>query len=385
MPIDPIALTRALIRCPSVTPENAGVLEVLEEALIPLGFVCHRLPFEGDGSHAVDNLFARYGSGAPHLCFAGHTDVVPAGDPGGWRYDPFGAEIHDGMLYGRGVEDMKAAIACFAAATASIVEKGDIPGSVSLLITNDEEGPGVNGTRKVLEWMEKEGHLPDYCLVGEPTNPTQLGEMAKIGRRGSINGVLCVEGTQGHVAYPHLADNPITVLVDMLHRLQTTPLDHGTDFFPPSSLQITSIDVGNTTTNMIPAKATARLNVRFNDLHTGESVRQWILARCHEVGENVSLEAAISGEAFHTEPGFLSDTLVQAVESVTGLTPALSTTGGTSDARFITHYCPVIEFGLTGRTAHQVNECAKTEDIMALTEIYAAFIRNIFSISDKTR
>lgn len=376
MPLDPVSLAQELIRCPSVTPDNAGVLEVLENSLKTMGFTCHRLVYEGDGSHRVENLFARLGTGGPHICFAGHTDVVPVGDAAAWKYPPFAAEIHDGYLYGRGAEDMKSAVAAFVAA----VSAGEWNGSISLLITNDEEGPAVNGTRKALQWMQENGHIPDVCIVGEPTHPTKLGEMIKIGRRGSAVFQLVVEGKQGHVAYPHLAENPVTALVEMLYRLKNTPLDAGTDFFQASNLEVTSIDVGNAASNVIPAAASARFNVRFNTRHTGQSVCGWVKNICDDVGAKYALHHHITGEAFLTPPGEFSALVAGAVREVTGVTPELSTTGGTSDARFIKDYCAVVECGTTGRTSHMVDENVAVVDIVKLAEIYRLVLERFFAV-----
>lgn len=379
--IDPVELTQALIRRPSVTPEDAGALGVLEEALTPLGFACTRLPFAAPGTPDVDNLYARLGTSGPNLCFAGHTDVVPVGDADAWTHPPFGAEIHGGVLYGRGAVDMKTAIACFAAATARFLEEqgGGFAGSISFLITGDEEGPAINGTVKVLEWMKARGEVMDACIVGEPTNTTTLGETIKIGRRGSLNGYLTQHGTQGHVAYPQHADNPLPKLVKLLDKLASTPLDDGTEHFQPSNLEITSIDVGNPATNVIPSAGRAVFNIRFNDLHTGDSLKHWLLENLASVGEHFDLDVSVSGEAFLTPPGLLSDVMSEAVKAVTGIAPELSTSGGTSDARFIKDHCPVAEFGLMNATAHKVDECVAVEDIHALTGIYANMIKGYFA------
>lgn len=379
--IDPVDLSRELIRCPSVTPADAGALDVLQRALEPLGFTCKRLRFEQRGTAPVDNLYARRDDGPPNFCFAGHTDVVPPGDAAAWTVDPFAAEIRDGRLFGRGAADMKAAIACFAVAAARFhaAHGSDLPGSISLLITGDEEGPSINGTKKVLHWLAARGETLDACLVGEPTNSTVLGEMIKIGRRGSLNAVLEVEGVQGHSAYPHLADNPIPRLVRMLASIDATPLDHGTPRFQPSTVAITSIDVGNPATNVIPARAIAHLNVRFNDLHTGQSVAAWIDARCAEIGGRFDLRTECSGESFLCPPGPLSSIVASAVRRVTGREPELGTTGGTSDARFIKDFCPVCEFGMPGETAHKVDENVAVAEIEALTRIYEAVLEGFFA------
>ncbi|NQV84332.1 MAG: succinyl-diaminopimelate desuccinylase [Rhodospirillales bacterium] len=382
--MDPIDLSQALIRCPSVTPTDAGAMDVLTIALEGLGFTCHRLPFASDESPEVQNLYARIGEAGPNFCFAGHTDVVPVGDSSEWATDPFGAEIHDNRLFGRGASDMKPAIAAFVAATARFLEArgGNFPGSVSLLITGDEEGDAVNGTVKVLDWLKNEGEVLDACLVGEPTNPETLGEMVKIGRRGSLSATITVKGTSGHAAYPHLADNPIHRLMAMLSSILDTPLDDGTAHFPPSTPVVTTFDVGNPVTNVIPAIATARLNIRFNDLHTGDSLEALLRQRFNEIGGEYEMAVRVSGEAFLTPHGHLSDVVAKAVQSVTGRGPEFSTTGGTSDARFIKDHCPVCEFGLTNATAHKANENARLEDIRLLADIYLAVLDGFFDGAD---
>jgi succinyl-diaminopimelate desuccinylase len=380
--INPLDLARALIRCPSVTPVDAGALNVLQQALTGLGFVCHRLRYAASGTAPVDNLYARLGRQPPNLCFAGHTDVVPPGDAALWTVDPFAAEIRHGRLYGRGAADMKTAIACFVAAAdrALAGRAGGLPGSLSLLITGDEEGPAVNGTVRVLDWLRAQGERLDACLVGEPTNPNHLGEMVKIGRRGSLNAVLTVTGVQGHVAYPEFADNPIPRLMRMLTRIDATPLDDGTEHFQPSTVAMTSVDVGNPATNVIPARARALLNVRFNDRHRADDVRRWLQAHCEAEGGRFELVTECSGEAFLCPPGRLSDVIVQAAAAVTGRRPELSTSGGTSDARFIKSLCPVAEFGMPGATAHKVDEHVELADIDRLTEIYRRVIDGFFTV-----
>jgi len=375
----PLALARALIRCESVTPADGGALDVLQGALQTLGFTCHRLPFEEPGTAPVDNLYARRGEGAPNFCFAGHTDVVPTGDLAGWTREPFAARVEDGILYGRGASDMKGAIAAFVAAVARFGSAGAGSGSISLLITGDEEGPAVNGTRKVLDWLADRGETLDTCLVGEPTNPDEVGEMVKIGRRGSLNGTLRVAGRQGHVAYPALADNPLPRLVALLDALIALELDEGTDHFQPSRLELTSIDVGNEATNVIPGTAAARFNVRFNDRHTGASLERTIRACLDVAGKPYELATEVSGEAFVTPPGALSTIIADSVAAVTGMTPALSTTGGTSDARFIKDHCPVAEFGLIGRTMHRTDECVPVEAIERLADIYLGVLERYFA------
>jgi len=381
--IDPIALAQDLINCPSVTPKNAGVIEVLERALTALGFRVWRQTFQQDGTEAVENLYARYGDTAPNLCFAGHLDVVPAGDTAAWRTDPFAATITDGILYGRGAEDMKGAIACFVAAAAQCIEaakKSPLGGSISLLITLDEEGPGINGTKPMLAWLKARDEIPDICLVGEPTNPTELGQMIKIGRRGSMNNTLTVRGKQGHVAYPELAENPVTKLVHILHRFTSEALDDGTPYFPPSNLEVTSIDVDNPVDNLIPAQGSAKFNIRFNDSHPAQHIKDRLHRICQEEApESYTLDLRVSGEAFHTSPNRLTDILQQSCQKITGQTPELSTTGGTSDARFIKDYCPVVEFGTTGRTPHQIDENVSVKVLHQLTELYAETLRHYFA------
>ena len=378
--VDPVGLARALIRCPSVTPRDAGALGVVQAELEGLGFTCHRLTFSEPGTADVDNLYARVGKTAPNFCFAGHTDVVPVGDEAAWSVDPFGAELVDGVLYGRGAVDMKGAVACFVAAAARfLAARGDgFDGSISLLITGDEEGSAINGTRKVLEWMAENGERIDVCVVGEPTNPTRLGDMIKIGRRGSLTGRLNVRGTQGHVAYPQLADNPIPRLVRTLAALTEAPLDEGSEHFQPSNLEVTTIDVGNTASNVIPAAAGATFNIRFNDHHSADSLVEWLRATCAAHAGAHDLDLHIGGESFLTPPGHLSDLLGSAVERVLGVRPELGTTGGTSDARFIKDYCPVAEFGLVGQTMHKVDERVTAGDLRALTDVYAGVLDAYF-------
>ena len=379
--LDPVELTAALIRCPSVTPAEGGALALLEERLASLGFACHRLKFSAKGTPDVDNLYARIGTSAPHLCFAGHSDVVPVGSAKAWTVEPFGGALVNGELYGRGATDMKGAIAAFAAAASRfLAERGaEFGGSISLLITGDEEGPAINGTRKVLEWLAAKGERLDACIVGEPTNPERLGDMIKIGRRGSLVGRLEVRGTQGHTAYPHLADNAAHKIVRMLSALLSEPLDEGSRYFQPSTLEIASIDVGNPANNVIPGEAAARFNIRFNDLHTPESLEAWLRRRLDGVSRDYDLAIEVSGVAFVTSPGPLSRLVAAAIAQVTGMTPELSTTGGTSDARFIKDHCPVVEFGLVGRTMHKVDESVAVQDLEQLTRIYEAVLAGCFS------
>jgi succinyl-diaminopimelate desuccinylase len=377
---DLVALAQELIRCPSVTPADAGALDVLERTLSRAGFSCHRLPFEQEGTPRIDNLYARVGSRSPHLCFAGHTDVVPPGDETLWRHPPFAGEIADGVLYGRGAADMKGAIAAFAAAALDYIEgrAGALQGSISFLVTGDEEGPAINGTRRVLDWMVAHSERPDHALVGEPTNSTRLGESIKIGRRGSLNGRLTVSGVQGHVAYPHLAKNPVRGLTAVLEKLYETPLDDGSAHFSPSNFEVTSIDVGNPTTNIIPARAEALFNIRYNDRHSPDSlearIREATSLALDGTGLDFSLRFEQPSQAFLTEPGPLDQALGQAVSEVTCLKPKLATDGGTSDARFIKDLCPVVEFGLLTGTIHKVDEQVRLDDLEQLTRIYRRFL-----------
>jgi succinyl-diaminopimelate desuccinylase len=370
--VDPVALTRDLIRCRSITPQDDGALAVMESALSRLGFTCHRLPFSEPGAAEVHNLLAVIGEAGPHFCFAGHSDVVPPGNLEGWTVDPFGGTIIEGAIYGRGANDMKGALAAMVAAVARHLQgRGGKPlGRISLLITGDEEGPAINGTRKVLEWMAARDLVPDACVVGEPTNPKRMGEMVKIGRRGSLSGRLTVHGIQGHVAYPQFADNPLHPLVRLLADLVAERLDDGTPHFQPSNLQITSIDTDNEAPNVIPAQASAAFNIRFNDLHTAASLEARLRDRLERAGMRYELQISVSGEAFVTAPGAFTDLVSNAVRSVTGVTPELSTSGGTSDARFIKDFCKVAEFGLVGETMHKVDERASAADIEQLTETY---------------
>ena len=364
---NPLDIAQALIRCASVTPDDAGAIDLLAGALQRLGFTCHRVD-SATGGPRIANLYARLGDGGPNFCFAGHTDVVPVGK--GWSVEPFAAEVIDGKLFGRGASDMKGAIACFVAAVARFLAEGKPRGSISLLITGDEEGPAVDGTVKVLDWLEARGETLDACLVGEPTNPRALGDGIKIGRRGSLNARLTVFGSQGHAAYPHLADNPIPRLLDMLNRLTEHPLDQGSDHFQASTLALTTIDVGNPATNVIPAEARAGFNIRFNDLHSGASLERWIRDTVAQAGGEVEIKVEVSGESFLTPPGALSEAIAQATFEVTGLRPEASTSGGTSDARFIKNHCAVVEFGLVGQTMHKSDEHVSIADMEALTEIY---------------
>jgi succinyl-diaminopimelate desuccinylase len=371
--IDALALAQALIRRPSVTPRDAGALDVLEAALKSLGFTTHRLPF-GD----IDNLYARLGSEAPHFCFAGHTDVVPAGD--GWSSDPFAAEIRDGLLYGRGAADMKSAIAAFVAAAGRV---GTPKGSISLLITGDEEGAAVNGTVKLLEWLKARGEAIDHCVVGEPTSVGHAGDTLKIGRRGSINFRITVAGVQGHVGYPQKARNPIPVLAEIVTQLAGHKLDKGTDHFDASTLAFTTVDTGNDATNVIPGEARAGFNIRFNDRHTPDSLTHWVNDRTNQIarpsGCAVTVTSSTSGVAFLTAPGKFTQLVSDTVSKITGQSPFFSTSGGTSDARFIKDMCPVVELGLAGGTMHKADECVPVAEIAALTDIYAALLTAYFA------
>jgi succinyl-diaminopimelate desuccinylase len=376
---DALELARDLIRCPSVTPLEGGALDCLEDALKPLGFVCNRLTFSDANTPDVDNLYARFGNTGPVFCFAGHTDVVPVGDAEAWRFDPFGAEISDGYLYGRGAVDMKTAIACMVEACERVIGDG-IGGSIAFLITGDEEGPAINGTVKVLDWMAENGETIDACIVGEPTNPSSMGDMAKIGRRGSFSGHLIIEGHQGHVAYPHLADNPVPRLVKMLDRIADLDLDGGNDHFQPSNLEITTVDVGNTASNVIPARADARFNVRYNTEQDAAGLEAMVRGACDSVGGSYNLTVRNSGDPFLTAPGDLTAILEEAIGAELNMAPDLSTTGGTSDARFIKNACPVVEFGLINQTMHKVDECCAVENIPKLTAVYERVLRQFFGV-----
>ena len=378
--INPIELSQRLIRCPSVTPDEGGALDELQNVLEELGFRCQRLLFSESGTPDVDNLYARLGDRGPNFCFAGHSDVVPPGDRDEWGEDPFSGVVIDGKLFGRGSADMKSAIASFISAVqrykSNVSE--EIPGSISLLITGDEEGPAINGTIKVLDWMSKNNQLIDACIVGEPTNPDHLGQMIKIGRRGSFTGWLTVTGVQGHTAYPHLAENPLSKLIKMLEPLAEEQLDQGTEYFPPTTVAISSIDTGNSATNVIPQKVTASFNIRFNDSRTAEDIEEWLRGHFDSVGGSYQLETACSSNAFITEPGALSEDLISAIKDVVGTSPEMSTTGGTSDARFIRKYCPVVEFGIVGKTMHKINEHVEIKDVELLTDIYTELLDRFF-------
>ncbi|HEY0598966.1 succinyl-diaminopimelate desuccinylase [Brevundimonas sp.] len=375
--IDPVELTRDLIRRPSVTPADEGAMDMLERLLTGLGFHCRRLKFE-----SIENLYARRGTASPNLCFAGHTDVVPTGSVEAWSAAPFEAEVRDGVLYGRGAVDMKGGIAAWIAAVSRVLADGDVPGSLSFLITGDEEGPALHGTKRVVETLMAEGEVIDACVVGEPSSQHALGDMIKIGRRGSLNTWITVHGKQGHVAYPDRAANPAPVIARLLARLADHRLDDGYHGFQPSNLEITTIDIGNPATNLIPAEARARLNIRFNPAHTGDALIAWLNAMAGEAqaasGLRIELEHLCSGEAFLTEPGAFVTGVQDAVEAATGRRPEASTTGGTSDARFIRSMCPVLELGLVGQTMHQIDERVPVSEIEALTEVYRRVITTVF-------
>lgn len=377
---DPVQLTADLIRCPSVTPAEGGALSVLEPLLSAAGFVCTRVDRGG-----IANLFARWGARGANRSFGfnGHTDVVPVGDVSAWTHDPFGAEVVDGILYGRGATDMKSGVAAFAAAAIDFVQATPPDGAVILAITGDEEGDAVDGTVALLDWMAEQGEVMTHCLVGEPTCPNEMGDMMKIGRRGSMTCWFTATGKQGHSAYPHRAKNPMTALVKLLSRLDAAPLDAGTDHFDASTLAITTIDCGNPANNVIPARGTATVNIRFNDLHSGASLSEWLAGHAtavmQETGVEIACRIQISGESFLTPPGDFSAMVARAVQAETGRTPEYSTSGGTSDARFVKNHCPVVEFGLVGKTMHQVDENVPVEQIRQLKSIYARILSDYFA------
>lgn len=377
---DPATLTAALIRCPSVTPIEGGTMMILQDLLGAAGFECHRADRGG-----VANLFARWGKKGANRSFGfnGHVDVVPVGDLSAWTQDPFGAQVVDGWMYGRGATDMKSGVAAFAAAAVDFVRETPPDGAVILTITGDEEGPSVDGTVALLDWMAAQGERMTHCLVGEPTCPNTLGDMMKIGRRGSMTAWITAQGMQGHSAYPHRARNPMSALVKLLARLEAEPLDHGTDHFDASTLAITTIDCGNPATNVIPAKGSATVNIRFNDSHSGESLTAWLRAEANAVqeatGVGIEIRVSISGDSFVTEPGDFTALVARAVRAETGIAPEPSTSGGTSDARFIKNHCPVVEFGLVGKTMHQVDERVEVSQIVKLKAIYGRILRDYFA------
>lgn len=382
MAFDTVGFAQKLIRCPSVTPEDAGALDVLSKALESLGFACHPLTFKGDNGPETRNLFASYGQGAPHFCFAGHTDVVPAGDLSSWKHNPFEAVIDDGMLYGRGAVDMKGGIASFVGACHDFIKSGsDFSGTISFMITGDEEGCAINGTPKILEWLSDQGIEIDFCLVGEPTSCQCLGDTIKIGRRGSLNAILTTKGVQGHVAFPEKSDNPIPRLLECATDLNKGPQESQSSYFEPTNVELTSLDVGNMTENLIPEEATARFNIRFSDQQTPDSLTAWLHSRCQEKGGNHDLSISVSGEAEMLSPGNYTDLLEKAVEKTLGRSAELSTKGATSDARFIRHYAPVLELGLVGTTMHQTNECVPTKDLLDLQSLYEEILWSYFLMS----
>jgi succinyl-diaminopimelate desuccinylase len=382
---DALSLTRDLVRCPSVTPADAGALGVLQATLSAAGFAVQRVTFSEPGTPDIDNLYARIGTGAPHLTFAGHTDVVPPGDEKAWSLQPFAGEVRGGFLYGRGAVDMKGGIACAVAAALDYLKAngGKPKGSISFLITGDEESVAVNGTIKLLKWAAERGETFDHCILGEPSNVQELGDCIKIGRRGSQNAVLIVEGTQGHVAYPQRADNPIRGIVKLIAALNAEALDAGTEHFQPSNLEFTSVDVGNETVNLIPGRVRARFNIRYNDCHTNASLRALVEQRAAKAaGDNIRWRidwAPSNVDVFRTAPGPFTDLVVAAIEQVTGRRPDLNTLGGTSDARFIAQYCPVIEFGLIGQTMHAIDERVALTDLERLTKIYRLALERYFA------
>ncbi|MGJ4898710.1 succinyl-diaminopimelate desuccinylase [Bradyrhizobium oligotrophicum] len=382
---DALAITRDLIRCPSVTPADAGALGVLEALLKDAGFTTHRVTFSEAGTADIDNLYARIGTEGPHITFAGHTDVVPPGDEAAWSLPAFSGEVKDGYIYGRGAVDMKGGIACSVAAALDYLRdhSGQPKGSISFLITGDEEDVSINGTIKLLQWAAERGERFDHCVLGEPSNQEVMGDCIKIGRRGSQSGTLIVEGKQGHVAYPHRASNPVPDISRLIVALSDEPLDHGSAQFQPSNLEFTTVDVGNTASNVIPGLARAKFNIRYNDCHTQETLRALVEERLAKACGN-RIRAYIdwlpsNSNVFLTKPGPFTELAVAAIESVTGRKPELSTTGGTSDARFISSYCPVIEFGLVGQTMHQIDERASVADIATLTKIYRGILDRYFA------
>lgn len=378
--IDPFKLTSDLIKCPSVTPEEGGAISLLMKLLTEHGFDCTRIERGG-----VSNLFARWGTGKNGRTFGfnGHTDVVPVGDVSAWSVDPFGAEVKDGFLYGRGATDMKSGVAAFVAAAIDFTTHTPPDGSVIITITGDEEGDAVDGTTAILDWMKQHGQTMDHCLVGEPTSPNHMGEMMKIGRRGSLTAFISIQGVQGHSAYPHRANNPVSAMVQLMSALEAVPLDNGTEHFDQSTLAITTIDVGNPATNVIPETCHATVNIRFNDEHSGQSLTNWLKSHVDVVANNtntqIRMNVKISGESFITPPGELSDLISKSVEAELGVKPELSTTGGTSDARFIKNVCPVTEFGLVGKTMHAVDERVEIEHIHQLKRIYSRILQQYFA------
>ncbi len=378
--IDPIQLTADLIRCPSVTPNEGGAITLLQDLLTQHGFTCTRIERGG-----ISNLFARWGAGnnGRSFGFNGHTDVVPIGDAAAWTVDPFGAEIKDGFMYGRGATDMKSGVAAFVAAAIDFVRDTPPDGSIVITITGDEEGDALDGTTAILDWMRANGETMDHCLVGEPTSPDTMGQMMKIGRRGSMSAHFTINGVQGHSAYPHRANNPLTAMVRLMDRLASHELDQGTEHFDQSTLAITTIDTGNPAGNVIPAQCSANVNIRFNDAHTGADLTAWLQSEADKViaetGVSIAMKVKISGESFITPPGELSTLIANAVQAELGVTPEMSTTGGTSDARFVKDLCPVTEFGLVGKTMHSVDERVEVAQITQLKSIYRRILRDYFA------
>lgn len=375
---DAVSYLQDLIRCKTVTPDSGTAIDYLQKILAAHGFDCHRLTFGDNNTPDVDNLYARYGTGAPHLSFAGHVDVVPPGDTAAWSDDPFSGAVKDGYIWGRGAADMKGNIAAFLDAALAAIKAGEVKGSVSFLITGDEEGPAINGTKKIIDWLAARGEKIDFCLLGEPTSQKTIGDVMKVGRRGTLSGFITVRGTQGHVAYPHLADNPVPRMLKILQALEDLHLDDGSAHFAASNLEIVTVDVGNPVTNVIPEKVTAAFNVRFNDNYSGAALDQKIRTAMDATGVAYEMKTDIGGECFYTKPGAQSGIIADAIQEVTGAAPRLDTGGGTSDARFIKSFCPVIEFGLVGETMHKIDERIKVSDLEALVKIYRGVIRRFF-------
>ena len=381
--INAVDLTSKLIRCESITPKSAGAIELLISYLEPLGFKCEKINF-GEGIEKVENLYARFGTKGPNICFAGHVDVVPTGDIEKWSIDPFGGEIKQGKIWGRGAADMKSGIAAFLSSVSNFLSKEkdfEKIGSISFLITSDEEGKAINGTKKVVEWLEEKQEKITACIVGEPTNVSEMGDTIKVGRRGSFTGFLKVKGVQGHVGYPHLADNPINSLIKMLEPFVKIYLDEGTENFQPSSVMVTSVDVNNNVSNVIPGEVSATFNIRFNNLHTINSLKAMLKNQFNKITQNYEFDYYCNAEPFLTSDEFLKTTIEKAIKSVVKINPKQSTSGGTSDARFISKICPVIEFGLVGKTMHKIDENVDVDDITKLVSIYSFFLSNYFGVS----
>ena len=381
--INAVDLTSKLIRCESITPNSAGAIELLISYLEPLGFKCKKINF-GEGIEKVENLYARFGTKGPNICFAGHVDVVPTGDIKKWSMDPFGGEIKQGKIWGRGAADMKSGIAAFLSSVSNFLSKEkdfEKIGSISFLITSDEEGKAINGTKKVVEWLEEKEEKITACIVGEPTNVSEMGDTIKVGRRGSFTGFLKVKGVQGHVGYPHLADNPINSLIKMLEPFVKIYLDEGTENFQPSSVMITSVDVNNNASNVIPGEVSATFNIRFNNLHTINSLKAMLKSQFNKITQNYEFNYYCNAEPFLTNDEFLKSTIEKAIKSVVKINPKQSTSGGTSDARFISKICPVVEFGLVGKTMHKIDENVDVDDITKLVSIYSFFLSNYFGVS----